>query len=459
MDKKKIFQKQLLQSQITENTTLLVTDQNLYNQLIEKSKTNTLDYNIFGDCKSKINQLLEKKNICEKQTKIKKNKINEVIVQISQLEKDIEINPTIINNKINKEEIIYNDEIDRIKNDTHENSNKNTENITNAYLDKEKLKEEIDIIKNNIELQTKIISNIQIEYHSSRKDILYDLKEHKILKIDLNKNISNLNVINNNYIENISNLLINIENLTEFKKLLVDFDYKNDNDNDNDNDNKDDYNIIKLKEYYTKYNIDNNLSINEKLNLIDGIINNNTNQIILFKRQKLKLDNVNNELISNNVDTYTKKSKNSIITHKNKIKIEKEKIIELESILNTKLNLYVNYQNLIIDIIDNNYQSKIKELEEDIIKANKRLSIVKLRLDLENKNNITLLKTKIDTNKIELKNLHLEIYNNTNEIKKLNDKIEKEKVINNELDILEINIKKYKDNIKQYTSDLLILSE
>ena len=456
MDKKKIFQKQLLQSKLKENINILLNYQKLYDELVEKSNANTADTIIStSDSKIKINLLLEQKNSYEKENKIKKNKINELLINVSQLEQEIHLSPINTKKKIDKEETIYNDEKERIYNDTIENINNNIETINSANIDKENLKKEIDLLKTNIEKQTNIISKIQIQCHSSRKNILFNLKENKKIKLELNNNINNLNTINNNFIEKNNNLIIDTENLIEFKKLLVDAEYNDYPDSNIEKIEK----IEKLTTYFEKYNIDNSLSLNEILNLIDTILNTNKNQTLLVQKQQQNVLNLNNELINNNLNIYNKTSKDKIITHKDKFKLEKEKQSELESILDTKQTLYNNYQSIVIDKINNNFQNKITELEQDSINCIDRLNIIKIRLDLENEKNKIVLTNKIDNNKLELQKLYLDISNNTNECKILTTKIEKEKVISNEISILENNIKKYKEIINLCEKDLLSISQ
>jgi hypothetical protein len=468
MDKKKAFQKQILQSKITENTNILLNYQKKKDELIEKSKANTINTNIIGiddgDSKIKINLLSEQKNLYEKENKIKKTKINELLINISQLEEEIKVSPTITKNKITKEETIYNDEIIRINNDTIENMNNNIETINVETINKETLKKEIELIKTNIEEQINIISTIQIQCLDSRKNILCNLKENKKIKLELNESINNLNVLNDTFIDKHNTLILDIENLKEFKKLLVDAEYNSNSNSDSDSASASasasasDYNTMKLKDYFTNYTIDHNLSLNDKLNLIDKLILNTTNQSLLVKKQTQNIETLNNKLVKDNLDSYNKINKDKVITYKDKFKIEKERKIELETILETKTNLYNNYQTLVMDKINEQFQNKIKELEQDTIKAETRLTIIKQRLELENENNKITLKTKIDNNKLDLQKLYLDISNNTNESKLLNTKIEKEKLIYSEMSIVETHIKKYKDSIDQSEKDLLSIT-
>ena len=113
---------------------------------------------------------------------------------------------------------------------------------------------------------------------------------------------------------------------------------------------------------------------------------------------------------------------------------------------------------LVINKINSIYETQIRELEKDIINASDRLSITKIRINLENENNKTNLKTQLDSNYLLLENLHLDISNATNEIKLLNIQIEKANSINNELSILENKMKKHKDIIIQSEKDLLSLN-
>jgi hypothetical protein len=444
MDKKKLFQKQLLQSQIDEHTITLSKLQITYDTLKLQTDGNTSNVTI------SINLLSDQIKNLENTKKLNKNKISDTQTYISKLEEELKYHPDTIKDKIDNEDNIYNDEIDRINNDKEEIEQNNIQTINNAIIDKDNLIKEIDLIKNNIQNQTSIINNIQILCHSSRKNLLDSLKEQKQLKLIVNNNINNLNITSNVFIQNINNLEIDIINLIEFKKLLVDSEYNTDNTDNTDN--------TQLNEYYSYYKIDINLLLNDKISFIDNLITNNKQTILLQQRHKQISENINKLQITESLNTYNTTNNNKVLTYKDKFKIEKEKKKYLETILADKLNLYNNYEKLVIDKINNLYEIQLKELDIDTINALDRLNITKIRINLENENNKNKLKEKLDTNYLELEKLHLDILNASSQIKLLSTQIEKANSINTELSILENKMKKHKDIIMQTEKDLLSLN-
>jgi hypothetical protein len=439
MDKKKLFQKQLLQSQIDEHTVTLSKLQITYDSLKLQTTDDTHNVTI------NINVLLDQIKHLENIKKLNKNKISDIQSCISKLEEKLKYYPDTIKDKIETENTIYNDEIERINNDKIEIKNNNIENLNSATIDKDNLIKEIDLVKSNIQNQTSIINNIQQLCHSSRKNLLTSLKEQKQLKLIVNNNINNLNITSTVFIQNIQHLELDILKLLEFKKLLVDAEY-----NIN-------HNITKLTDYYSEYNIDMNLILNDKLSLIENLIIKKKETLLSLQKQKQKTDTINQLQITEHLNTYNTTINNKVLTYKDKFKIEKEKKKILETNLADKLNLYNNYETLVIDKINNIYKLQLQELERDFINASDRLNITKKRINLENETNKANLKAKLDSNYLELQHLHLEIVNATNDIKLLNVQLEKVNSINTELSILENKMKKHKDIIMQSDKDLLLL--
>ena len=448
MNKKQLFQKQRLESQIEDNNKCIIDLQKLYDNIINNlNSVNSV--NSLNSVNSN-NLLTEQILFLENKKKLNKKNINDTIKNISILEQELHSIPDTNIEKLSKEQRIHDDEIDRINNDKIEAINKNIESINNANIEKEDLQKEIDLIKNSIQLQTNIIYNIQIECHSSRKDILNDLKNKKQMKLNVNQHITNFTISNNLLIQKIDDLNIEIENLIIFKKLLVDSEY---NINIEEN-------LIKLQNYYIKYNInnDNSLSLNEKLNLIENIIINNTKELNLLLKQKTNSEKDNISLFKENLNIYNKTNKIKVLTYKDKFKIEKEKKQVLDTILENKINLYNNYQTIIIDKLNNSFANNIKELEKDSIKSYERLNITTSRIKLEHDNNKELLKNKLENYKIDLKKLYINIQEDSSNIKLLNETLEKENTINYELSILENKIKKHKGIIIQAEKDLISLT-
>ena len=450
MDKKQLFQKQLLQSKIDENTKILSKLQNSYDELKLNSEININNTNIPIITKQlQINNLLEEKVSLDNNKKLIKLNINNLTLNISKLEEDLKTLPSKTKVKLQQEQSIYNDEIERIENNKIEEINTNIENINNAIINKDILLKEIELLKTNIEIQNNVISTIQNTCHSSRKDILESLQHKKQMKINLNTNINNCDITKNTIIDKINNLQTTILYLIEFKKLLVDADYEIE---------QNETNQINLNKFYTLFNIDNTISLNDKLILIDILIDNNKNQVSLFTNKLNKTKLINNIIIQNDTNNYTKTNTNKIITYKNNFKMEKTKLQELETLIEAKLNLYNNYEILIIDKINNELKDKLDILELDKQKASDRLKIIIIRMNKEFESNKKLIKNKILQNNMDIQKLDLEMSDTSNNIKLLTISIEKHNQLNDEIIILENKIKKCKEIIVQSEADLLTLS-
>jgi len=456
MDKKKLYQKELLKAKIQENNNAISKLQIEYDELnsISKNHINVISSTTTSSTTSTTTSttntlkiLIEKKLYLENKLKNLKKIINELSYNISKLEDEYANSTYNIKDKLIHEETIYNDELERIENDKIEAGINNIQNINDATLNKEDLLKEINLIKSNLQMQNDIILNLQIKYHSSRKNILNNLKEKKQQKINLNNNINDLNVSKNSFIEKLNNLNTDIENLIDFKRILIDAEYNIE------------YNVQQLNDYYEKYSINTTISLNDKISLIENIINNCKNQIILLQKQQNRTDISQTATIKENINKYHKNTNNKVITYKETFTIEKLKTTKIETVLEDKLNLYNNYESIIIDKIKNDYKDNIKELELDTKKALERLEITKKRINLDFNNYKIILKNKIETSKVELQNLYAEITTTNNDNNLLTITIEKETKIDTEMTILENKIKKHKDIIIQSEKDLLSLSE
>lgn len=450
MDKKKQFQKQLLTSKIKDNTIILSTLEKSYNDLISNSNVTISNQNSINI--DTLNILQDKKTSLENTKKNIKQNINNLITNISKLEYNLKQLPLDTKDILTKEITIFNDEHQRIESDRLETLNSNIENINRANLDKEQLLKDIELLKVNINLQSNVITNIQKECHSSRKNILESLKEKKQLKIKLNNTIENATLTVNTFLQQITNLNNENDNLMEFKKLLVNYEYNTKTDTDSI------FKFTELETYYKLYNIDNNILLNDKLNKIDDIITNNKNQILLFNKKLSKTETLNTYTIKDNLDNYNNSTTNKVLTYKDTFKIEKEKQSQLEMILDTKLNLYNNYETLIIDKINNDFKTKIECLNLDKINADKRLHIIKLRMNKDYENNKKELRKQIEDNKQETQKQYEYIHNINDNIKIATTTIENTSVLNDELYILENKIKKHKEIISITEKDLNIIN-
>ena len=342
MDKKKQFQKQLLASKIKENTIILSKLEKSYNDLIDNYNSNSTintsntsntsnsiiisNTKIIGNMNNTVttnnsvnidnlNTLQQHKFTLENNKKNIKQNINNLTLTISQLEHNLKVLPLNTKDTLINEIDICNDEHQRIENDRLETINNHFENIKKANLDKEELLKDIELLKVNINLQSNVIYNIQKECHSSRKNILENLKEKKQLKIKLNNTIENATLNKNSFIEQINNLNNSIDNLIEFKKLLVNESYDTDTLS----------NLTELENYYKLYNIDTSIVLNDKLTIIDTIISNNKTQILLFEKKLSKTEILNSYNIKESINNYNTKDTCKVLTYKDKFKIEKEK--------------------------------------------------------------------------------------------------------------------------------------
>ena len=460
MDKKKQFQKQLLISKIKENTVIVSTLEKLYNDLINNSISNsnitimntTINNTINNTSIDKLNTLQNYKFNLENTKQSVKQNINNLTLTISQLEHNLKVLPLNTKDTLEKEISIYNDEHQRIESERLETINSNLETINNACLDKEQLLKDIELLKVNINLQSNVITNTQKESHSSRKNILESLKEKKQLKIKLNNTIENATINENLCTQQITDLNNSIENLIKFKKLLVNDEYNTDTDTDI---------IIKtteLEDYYKLYNIDNTMLLNDKLNTIDNIISSSKIKILLLNKKLSKNEYMNNCTIKDTANNYNKTNSSKVLTYKDQFKIEKEKKTILEMSLDEKINKYNNYQTVVIDQINNDFKSKIECLNLDKLNADKRLMIIKVRMNREFENKKKELKNTIEKTKQELSKQHEIIHDISNNIKNTMTSIENTTVLNDELYILENKIKKHKEIISITEKDLEIIN-
>ena len=457
MDKKKQFQKQLLESKIKENTIILNKLQLSYIELINNSNINRNINNITNTTNTinidKLNTLKQHKTSLENDKKIIKQNINKLTTNISELEHKLKVLPLNTKDTLLNEINICKEEHQRIENDKLETINNNIENINKANLDKEQLLKDIELLKVDINLQSNVINNIQTECHSSRKNILESLKEKKQLKLKLNNTIENATITKNTFTQQINNLNNNIENLIEFKKLLVDNEYINNTTTDSTSDT-----TTRLQDYCNLYNIDNTILLNDKLNTIDNIISSTQKQILLFKTKLSKTEILNNYNIKDDINNYNTNNTLKVLTYKDTFKIEKEKQTNLVMTLDSKINIYDNYQTLVIDKINNDFQNKIDILNLDKSNADKRLLTIKIRMNKEFENNKKILKDSIEKTKQELEQHNEHIHNINNNIKITTSNIENTNILHDELYILENKIKKHKDIISITEKDLHIIT-
>ena len=436
MDKKTQFQIEISQSKLVNYKKTLETLQESRKNIINSS---TQD-------KTKFDELtLKYSNLEDKQDLIKKNIINNVN-KISITNEEILHVDKIKDNKLNIEDDIYKNELIRIEENSIEIQNTNNNTLKLAYIDKIDLCSNIEIIKNEINLQNNIISEIQFNSHYSRKQILKNLHFQKKEKIILQDQI-------NNFKENDTNFTIQIENLEnqntqliEFKKLIIDYEYNLD------------YDKLELDNYYNEINLDKHLSINEKLSNLDKLIYNNQKQINFISKKFNKTKHTNSIILNNILDKYNNVNRIKVLASKDIIKIEKEKKIQLENILQDLNNKYNTYENSIINKIKDDLNTINIELENDKSRSNDRVNIMKTRIIEDYKNDKNILNNVI----IECKNNIEKFQNNLNditiELNNIKKMIESENIIESEIYKIDSEILKYQNIIKQIESDIKILN-
>jgi len=438
MDKKTYFQKNLLKSKINEIGIKLKDKETLFNDLTHKKNSIC---NLHIDLNNIDNTLLK----LESEKLNCKKTISALTTTISNIKTKIKEYPDTIIENIKKENNILYDEIERIEIDRLETVCIHQEELKKGYIDKECLLNNITLHKEKISYHNDYIDNLQIELHKSRKNTIEQLKENKIKKNNLNNELKNYNETIINFKNKINELKQTNNDLEKFKKLLIDSEYNIETTN------------IELDNYYTKFNINKQLTINEKIDLIDNFMDGNINDINYMNKKMNKTETLNNTIIN---ETNKDKSINNfkIITYKDNYKIAKEKKKNLQLELDKLLEKYNNYESIVIYSITNKFNDKIKELDYDIVRAKDRFEIIKFRLKNEEEKNKIISEETINTIKIELSNNENRIIKVSNEIKELIKNKECYQKITLEMKQLSIEIQNYKNNIKHYETDLSSLN-
>ena len=438
MDKKTYFQKNLLKSKINEISIKLKEKETLFNDLTHKKNSIC---NLHIDLNNIDNTLLK----LESEKLNCKKTISALTTTISNIKTKIKEYPDTIIENIKKENNILYDEIERIEIDRLETVCIHQEELKKGYIDKECLLNNITLHKEKISYHNDYIDNLQIELHKSRKNTIEQLKENKIKKNNLNNELKNYNETIINFKNKINELKQTNNDLEKFKKLLIDSEYNIKHTN------------IELDNYYTKFNINKQLTINEKIDLIDNFMDGNINDINYMNKKMNKTETLNNTIIN---ETNKDKSINNfkIITYKDNYKIAKEKKQNLQLELDKLLEKYNNYESIVIYSITNKFNDKNKELDYDIVRAKDRFEIIKFRLKNEEEKNKIISEETINTIKIELSNNENRIIKVSNEIKELIKNKECYQKITLEMKQLSIEIQNYKNNIKHYETDLSSLN-
>jgi hypothetical protein len=435
MDKKKQFQIQNLTSKLQSYKDSLSGYQQSYDTL--KASLNTVNPN-----SDNIEKLLNKKIDLEKSLENIKLLINNTSILIKNNKQEISQQPIIQSAKLLEEEKILKDELNRIEFNKIDTQKENELLIEQAQIDKMTLFDNINFIKQQLQEQKQIVIDVQLQSHSSRKEILAQLHKKKQDKLLINSITDNSNKNHSDFDNKINSIKIILDNLEEFKKLVVDSEYNID------------HNIAKLTLYYTEFNIDNNLSINDQIQVINQLIQNNTNMLAQLNKKYLKTKNNNIAIINNITEKYNTTNKTKVLGYKDKFKIEKEKQQYIQSELNNQINKYDTYDDIIIGKIKSDLMDKYDEYDFDIKRATERLNIMKIRISEEYNNSISSL-TNNNLQLVEnLKTLRKQFDDTNIELTTLKKLIEIENASGIELHNINKNIIKYQNIITQTENDI-----
>lgn len=442
IDKKKLFQIQTVQSKLDNYKKTLHTLLESHKQLSDNLEVNNPDYD-------NLDKLNNKRIVLENTLKEIKTNIAKTTDNITRLSYSLKELPSIRINKYNEEEIILKQEIDRIELQKLDDKDTYDKSIENAHLDKLKLIDDISIIQNAIQEQNNIISQIQITTHSNRKDTLLQLHQKKEHKKNIKTQIDNINIIDNLVNNQIIELKNTINILEEFKIMLVDKIYNTSTDINNNT----------LETYYDEFNIDKELLLNDKINIIDIKINDLQKKIYNITTKINKNKTSNTSRINSIIDNYNKTTREKVIAYKDIFKIEKEKKNKLLKILDTLNCQYDTFDNKIIANINLNATNAINELHLDIIRANERLIIMKYRINLEYETESNRITDEISILKLNIIELSKTYFNTNKELQNLQITIDKENSIGKDIAKLNEEIQKYKSMIAQNETNIILLSQ
>ena len=446
MNKKIQYQVSKIKSNILQYNNILeklnLEKLNLENKLIT-TKVEELDINNIVEHRNKLSSL-------EAESKSIKQNISNITKDISIANNLLLDTVTIRENKIKDEEQINKDELLRIEAEIIDNNTTHNAELLQASLDKISLLDNIQFVESQLDLQNKIIVELQTISHTSRKETLAFLQQKKQDKLNTLQHINNNKEIENEFTNQIVSLEANIQKLINLKTLIIDIEYNVSNGN-SDSGNGDIYSL------YNDFNIDVNIPITEKILIIDTQITDYQNKLTILNNKFNKSKNTNTARIQNILDTYNTTNRIKVLGYKDKYKIEKEKKNELENILAIMKNKYDTYEEIIINNIKNKLDNSMIELDNDREKSIDRMNIMNIRiLDEFNSENLRINKM-ISDNKNQLQVLRNSFDLNMKDISDIKLIIEVEDSINCELDRVNEQIKMYMSNIKQSESEIINL--
>ena len=380
--------------------------------------------------------------------------------QITVLTQDLKNLPGNRNQSLMVEDIILSDELERIEIHKKEAQDLYDSDIIEAKLNKLKLIEDIDLISNSLQEQNSIITDLQIEAHSSRKNTLEQLHQKKVDKINMHKQLNNYKSQETFINNQIDSLKLSINNLNDFKHIIIDFEYASNQVSSDIEPSTTDpsttmsIDINKMNTFYTEFNLDKSLSLNEKISNIEKQIKDYKARLDYTIKKLDKNKQSIDSRITTIVDNYNLTNRVKVIAYKDQFKIEKEKRTTLETILAELKYKYDTYETLVMGNIDSNLIKTLSDLNTDIVNANNRLNITRQRIAEEFTSETKRLNdTILDLN---IKNIEYKASFDmrNSEFLKIKQMIQNEKQFSNELNKTDEKIKHYEDIIKQTEDDI-----
>ena len=416
------------------------------------------------------NQLLLQKLTLESNIKQVKQTVNSLVNALQQSNTENTSLIPLSNSRIENEINVYNDELYRITEKIKEANTIYKTSITNSRIDKLQLFKDIELLKNSCQNQTETIIKLQLNAHSSRKQVLQELRIKKQEKIIFYESINNIKVSE----EFISNKIVlsdsDINNLNELKTIVIDMEYSKLQSDILQSDILQSSNPLYptklifhlLSLCFTDMNLDTfiYLPFTDKISLIDNklIDSHSRIQSISKKLDKNKLSNA--ARMQCIIATYNKISNRvKVIGYKDQFKLEKDKRNELESILEDMSNKYSTFDDTVDTSIKSVLDKAIYETTFDNTRAKNRLDTMKQRIIDDLSNDSLRVNNTIIQLTSELRNARILFDTTTKAIQIIKDLIIKEDIVGSEIEKINENIKLYEKMIIQTETDTCRLIE
>lgn len=441
----------------TEKTNLLTSQNTTTSQQTELQ--NQLD-----KLTSRKNTLLDTLKTIKSQINVLSREKNSVQIAISDLPRQKKAD-------LDAEQIIQQEEFDRIVNTTIEVNNEFMSKIYNEYDNKNALEQDIIVLRTDLELQTNLLSNIQETVHASRHNILDTLKQKKQDKLLYQKKLDTQLEKQNFISSKLNTLQSKYNSLTQLKGKLI-YNYYSTIDNI---DNIDKYYSNSIDRNIDNYNInivdivDNiqtflQLSLNEKIQYITDKLSHLDKQIkkhnLLLEKEISEYNSIVTQHNANEKQSYIPKRelKTSNPNYKDIFKHEKQVKSQLETILSLKTDQHINYNDTVImqRVID--FKKEKDTLESDNQRAIDRLNIMTERINITYTSKGNALQSQIDTITEKLTSFKQQMDNINTEIASLDIQMKSQCSLILQINELTRKIEKIKSQISQVTSDISTLS-